>query len=141
MADKAKVAQRKLAKPPKVPKKKYKSDSAEEDDDIPSAHSQPEDELVTDCKTLFSDGNPKKGSRGRERNNAAEMSDQETYKTPPGVETTQKGTIGCKRFTVIGRRSGLTMRTSEGNTRSCLHSLLRGMIALQKAALGRMMKK
>ena len=61
VADKAKVAERKSAKPPKAPKKKVKSESAEEDDDIPSAHSQPEDELVTDTLTMFSDGNPKNG--------------------------------------------------------------------------------
>ena len=75
VADKAKVAERKSAKPPKAPKKKVESESVEEDDDIPSAHSHPENELVTDSKTLFSDGNPKKGGRGRERNSAAKMAD------------------------------------------------------------------
>nr|XP_020165050.1 DNA ligase 1-like [Aegilops tauschii subsp. strangulata] len=90
VADKAKVTERKSTKLPKAPKKKVKSESTEEDDDIPSAHSQPEDELVTNSKTLISDGNPNKGGRGRERNTAAEMSDLETYKTPPGVETTQE---------------------------------------------------
>jgi hypothetical protein len=77
----------KPSKPPKVPKKKSESELEEEEDDIPSDFSQPEDELITDSKTLFSDGNPKKSGHGRERNNAAEMSDPETYKTPPGVET------------------------------------------------------
>ena len=77
----------KSSKPPNTPKKKSESESDEEEDDIPSAHSQPEDEQVTDSKTLFSHGNPKKGGRGRERNTAAKMSDPETYKTPPGVET------------------------------------------------------
>nr|XP_020155160.1 uncharacterized protein LOC109740514 [Aegilops tauschii subsp. strangulata] len=78
----------KASKPPKIPKKKSESESEEEEDDIPSAHSQPEDELVTDAMTLFSDGNPKKGGRGREKNITAEMSDPESYKTPAGVETT-----------------------------------------------------
>ena len=87
VAERAKLAERKTSKPPKVPKKKSESES-EEEEDIPSAHSQPEDEQITDSKTLFSDGNPKKGGRGRERNTAAEMSIPETYKTPPGVETT-----------------------------------------------------
>ena len=90
VADKAKVAERKSAKPPKVPKKKYESESAKEDDDIPSTHSQPEDELVTESKTLFSDGNPKKGGCGRERKITVEMSGPETYKTPPRVETPQE---------------------------------------------------
>nr|XP_020173034.1 eukaryotic translation initiation factor 5B-like [Aegilops tauschii subsp. strangulata] len=78
----------KSSKPPKTQKKKSESESEEQDDDIPSAHSQPEDELVTDAVTLFFDGNPKKGGRGREKNTTAEMSDPESYKTPPGVETT-----------------------------------------------------
>ena len=83
VADKGKVVKRKSVKPPRAPKKKAKSESADEvDDDIPSAHGQPEDELVTDSLTMFTDGNPKKGGRGRERNTAAEMSDQEEYKTP-----------------------------------------------------------
>ena len=91
MADKAKVTERISAKPPKAPKKKKpESESAEEDDDIPSALSQPEDELVTNSKTLFSDGNPKKSGRGRERNTAYEMSDPETYNTRPGVETSNE---------------------------------------------------
>ena len=86
----AKVVERKSTKPPRAPKKNVESESAEEDDDVPSAHSQPEDEFVTDSKTMFSDGNPKKGGRGRERSTATEMSNQETYKTPLGVETTQE---------------------------------------------------
>jgi hypothetical protein len=91
VADKANVVERKSAKPPRAPKKKSESESAEEvEDNIPSAHSQPEDVLVTDSKTMFSDGNPKKDGRGRERNTAAEMSGQETYRTPPGVETAQE---------------------------------------------------
>ena len=94
VADKAKVAERKSAKPPKGPKKKVQSESAEEDDDIRSAHSQPKDELVTDSKTLFSDGNPKKGGRGRERNTTAKMSDPKTYKTPLAVETAQEQQAG-----------------------------------------------
>nr|XP_020188097.1 uncharacterized protein LOC109773792 [Aegilops tauschii subsp. strangulata] len=81
VAGKAKVVERKSTKPPRAPKKKAESKTT--DDDIPSTHSQPEDELVTDSKTMFSDGNPKKGGRGRERNTTAEMSDQETYRTPP----------------------------------------------------------
>ena len=76
--------------PPKVPKKKSESESEEEEDDIPLAHGQPEDEQISNSKTLFSDGNPKKGGRGRERNTTAKMSDPETYKTPPGVETTSE---------------------------------------------------
>ena len=92
VAERAKLAgERKASKTPKILKKKHESESEdEEDDDIPSAHSQPEDDLITDSKTLFSDGNPKKGGRRRERNTAAEMSDQETYKMPPGVETAIK---------------------------------------------------
>ena len=75
------------SKPPKILKKKSESELEEKEDDIPSAHSQPEDEQITDSKTLFSDGNSK-GGHGRERNTAAEMSDPEGYKTPPGFETT-----------------------------------------------------
>ena len=131
MADKAKWLKEKSAKPPKGPKKKVQSESAEEDDDIPSAHSQPEDELVTDSKTMFSDGNPKKGGRRRERNTVAEMSDPELHlelKLPP------KEITGCRRFAAIGRRSGSTMKMSETNIRSCLHSLHPGMTASQGAA-------
>ena len=62
VTDKAKMTERKSIKPPKALKKKVESESAEEDDDVPSAQSQPEDELVTDSKTMFSDGNPKKGA-------------------------------------------------------------------------------
>ena len=80
------VAEIKVAKPPKVPKKKSESESA----NIPSAHSQPEDELVTDSKTMFSDGNPTKGGHGSERNTAAEMFDPKTYKTQSGIEMTQE---------------------------------------------------
>ena len=82
------AGERKAAKPPKIPKNKLESESEEEEDDIPLAHGQPEDEQISNSKTLFSDGNPKKGGRGRERNTAAEMSDPETYKTPPRAETT-----------------------------------------------------
>ena len=77
----------KCSKPPKAPKKKPESKPEEEGEEILSAHSQPEDELVTGALTMFSDGNPKKGGRDRERNTTAKMSDPETYKTPPGVET------------------------------------------------------
>jgi hypothetical protein len=89
MAGRAKLAgERKASKPPKIPKKKPESESEDkEEDDIRSAHSQPEDEQIIDSKTLFSDGNPKKGGHNRERNTATEMSDPETYKTPAGVET------------------------------------------------------
>ena len=86
------------SKPPKAPKKKSESESEEEEDDIPSAHSQPEDELVTDAMTLFSDGNPKKGGRGREKNTTAEMSDLESYKTPPGLETTTERNSRLQRI-------------------------------------------
>ena len=48
----------KASKPPKIPKNKSVSEFVEEDDDIPSAYSQPKDELVTNAMTLFSDGNP-----------------------------------------------------------------------------------
>ena len=78
----------KASKPPKILKKKSEPEFEEEDDDIPLAHSQPEDELVTDAMTLFSSGNPKKDGCAREKNTTAQMSDPETYKTPPGVETT-----------------------------------------------------
>ena len=78
----------KTSKPPKILKKKSESESEEEDDDNHLAHSQPKDELVTDAMTLFSSGNPKKDGCAREKNTTAEMSDPETYKTPPGVETT-----------------------------------------------------
>ena len=78
----------KSSKPPKAPKKKPVSKSEEESEEVPSIHSQPEDELVTDALTLFFDGNPKKGGRGREKTTLAEMSDPDGYKTPPGVETT-----------------------------------------------------
>ena len=89
VAERAKLTgERKAAKPPKISKKISESETEDvEEDDIPSAHSQPEDELITDSKTLFTDGNPKKAGRGRERNTTAEMSDPESYKTPPGVET------------------------------------------------------
>ena len=60
---------------PKAQQKKQDSVSEGDSDDIPSAHSQPEDELITDALTIFSDGNPRKGGRGREKNTAAEMSD------------------------------------------------------------------
>lgn len=56
----------------------------------PSAHSQPEDELVTDTLTLFSDGNPKKGARGREKNTTSKMSDPESYRNPPGESATER---------------------------------------------------
>ena len=88
----------KPSKPPKVTKKKSESESEEEEDDIPLAHSQPKDEHITDSKTLFSDGNPKKGGRGRERNTSTEMSEPEGYKTPPGVETTTKRNNGLQRI-------------------------------------------
>ena len=68
--------------------KESESESEEDDEEIPSAHSHPKDELVTDSPTLFSDGNPKKGGHGREKNTTAEMSDPVSYKTTPGVETT-----------------------------------------------------
>ena len=76
------------SKPPKTPKKKSEFESKGNDKEVPSAHSQPEDELVTDALTLFSDGNPKKGGRGREKNTTAEMSEPDGYRTPSGVETT-----------------------------------------------------
>ena len=88
----------KSSKPPRTPKKKSKSESKEDDEENPSAHSQPEDELVTDALTLFFDGNPEKGGRGREKNTTAEMSDPESYKTPPGVETTTKRNIRLQRI-------------------------------------------
>jgi hypothetical protein len=44
--------------------------------------------LITDALTTFSDGNPKKGGRGREKNTTTEVSKPEGYKTPPGVDTT-----------------------------------------------------
>ena len=50
----------KCSKPPKAPKKKTLSKSEEESEEVPSANSQPEDELVTNAPTLFSDGNPKR---------------------------------------------------------------------------------
>ena len=60
----SKGGRKKSAKPPRAPKKKAELESADDiDDDIPSAHSQPEDELVNDSKTMFSDGNPKNGGR------------------------------------------------------------------------------
>src|SRR6266566_2051381 len=55
----------KSSKPPKAPKKRQESVSEEDSEEIPSAHSQPEDELVTDALTIFSDANPKKGCHGR----------------------------------------------------------------------------
>jgi hypothetical protein len=61
-----------------------------ESEEIPTADSQPDDELVTDALTLFSDSKPKKGGRGREKNTAAELSDPENYQTPPHETTTQR---------------------------------------------------
>ena len=49
----------KSSEPPISSKKKLVSESEGDDDEIPSAHSQPEDELVTGALTMFSDGNPK----------------------------------------------------------------------------------
>ena len=84
----------KSSKPPKAPKKRQESVSEEDSEEIPSAHSQPEDELVTDALTIFSDGNPKKGGRGREKNTTAEMSDPESYRTPPeGESTTERNNM------------------------------------------------
>jgi hypothetical protein len=112
------------------PLKEAESESAEEvEDDIPLAHSQPEDELVTDSRTMFSDGNPKKSGRGGEMNTEAKMSDPETYRTPPGVENAQERNNRLQKIR-LGRRNGSTMRMSEGNTRYYSHSLHPGMTAL-----------
>ena len=78
----------KSSKPPKAPKKRQESVSEGDSEEIPSAHSQPEDELVTDALTIFSDGNPKMGGRGREKNTTAEISDTDSYRTPPEGEST-----------------------------------------------------
>jgi hypothetical protein len=76
----------KSSKPPKVPKKNRGSDSEGAEEEIPSATAQSDDDAVTDALTMFSDGNPKKGGRGREKNTTTEMSDPESYRTPPEGE-------------------------------------------------------
>ena len=43
----------KSSKPLKAPKKKHESEFEEDDEEIPSAHSQPEDELVKNALTIF----------------------------------------------------------------------------------------
>lgn len=88
----------KSSKPPRVLKKKVASEPEKEEDDIPSAHSPPEDDLVTNSKTLSSDGNPKKSGHARDRNTAAKMSDQEAYKTHPEGETATERNIRFQRI-------------------------------------------
>jgi hypothetical protein len=85
-------------KPPKAPKKKKVVEPEEVAEEIPIAISQPEDDLVTDALTLFSDGNPKNGGHGREKNTTVEMCDPENYKTPPGHESTTDRTNRLQRF-------------------------------------------
>lgn len=65
-------------------KRKKKSDLGE---DIPTAASQPEDDLVSDALTAFSDGNARRAGRGPEKDTTAEMSDPESYKTPHETPT------------------------------------------------------
>ena len=84
------AGQGKSSKPPKAPKKKPVYESEEESEEVSSAHNQPEDELVTDALTLFSDGNSKKGGRARGKNTSAEIPDPESYKTPPGEIATER---------------------------------------------------
>ena len=128
----------KSSMPPKVLKKKSESESDEEDD-IPLAHSQPEDEQITDSKTLFSDGNPKKGGRGRERNIAAEMSDPETYKTPPGVETTTERNNRLQRICYHWANKWFNYENVRRYIKYCLLSLHLGVANIPFGFLRKMM--
>src|SRR3989337_103384 len=100
----------KSSKPPKAPKKKHESESEEDDEEIPSAHSQPEDELVTDALTMFLDGNPKKGGHGREKNTTIEMSDPDGYRNPPGVESMTERNNKLQRIRHHWEKNGTIMK-------------------------------